>query len=86
MTGPGTIPADAADAPCAGALSGKSTKPQTIREFERALLTLGFSKSEAKAVASGGFKAKPHPEQLVEQLDALANAIAGYQSFLKETP
>lgn len=83
MTGPGIHPADTADT---GAPSGKSTKPQTIREFERALLTLGFSKAEAKAVASGGFKAKPHPEQLSEQLDALAHAIAGYQSFLKDTP
>ena len=32
-------------------------KPQTIREFERALQTLGFSQRESKAVASGGFKA-----------------------------
>lgn len=83
MTGPGIHPADTAEI---GAPSSKSTKPQTIREFERALLTLGFSKSESKAVASGGFKAIHPTEQLGEQLSALANAIATYQSIFESTP
>ena len=84
MTGPGILPADTAET---GALPSKSTKPQTIREFERALLGLGFSKSESKAVASGGFKAIfTSPEQLGEQLEALANAIARHQFIFESTP
>jgi hypothetical protein len=83
MTGPGILPADTAET---GALSSKSTKPQTIREFERALLGLGFSKSESKAVASGGFKAIYPTEQLSEQLEALANAIARHQFIFESTP
>lgn len=84
MTGPGIIPTDSATP---GAPSDKSVKPQTIREFERALLGLGFSKSESKAVASGGFKAiHPTEQQLSEQLQALANAIAQHQSIFESTP
>ncbi|MBK7000955.1 MAG: hypothetical protein IPH35_13575 [Rhodoferax sp.] len=82
MTGPGTIPTDTTAT--TGAPSVKSAKPQTIREFERALQTLGFSQREAKAVASGGFKAIHPTEQLSEQLKAMANAIAGINQFLKE--
>jgi len=83
MTGPGTTPADTATT---GAPSVKSAKPQTIREFERALQTLGFSQRESKAVASGGFKALFPTEQLSEQLQALADAIAKHQSIFESTP
>lgn len=83
MTGPGINPADTADT---GVPSVKSTKPQTIREFERALLSLGFSKSESKAVASGGFKAIHPTEQLSEQLEALAKAIAIHKTIFESTP
>lgn len=80
MTGPGTIPTDTATT---GAPFAKSAKPQTIREFERALQALGFSQRESKAVASGGFKAIHPTEQLSEQMEALANAIASYQSIFE---
>lgn len=83
MTGPGIIPTDTANT---GASSAKSAKPQTIREFESALLGLGFSKRESKAVASGGFKAIHPTEQLSEQLSELAQAIARYQSIFESTP
>lgn len=62
------------------------SKPATIREFERALQTLGFSQRESKAVASNGFKAIHPTEQLSEQLKALADAIAKHQSIFESTP
>ena len=80
MTGPGTIPTDTATP---GAPSAKSVKPQTIREFERALLGLGFSKSESKAVASGGFRALYPTDRLSEQLGELARAVARHQSIFE---
>lgn len=80
MTGPGTIPTDTATT---GAPSAKSAKPQTIREFERALQTLGFSQRESKAVASGGFKAIHHVEQLGEHIDELAQAISKYKTLFE---
>lgn len=36
-------------------IAAKAAKPATVRDFERALHNLGFSRAEAKAVASGGF-------------------------------
>jgi len=66
--------------------TAKSLKPATIREFERALQTLGFSQRESKAVASGGFKAIHPTEQLSEQIQALADAIAKHQSIFESTP
>lgn len=80
MTG-ATIPTDTAN----GEPSVKA-KPQTIREFERALQTLGFSQRESKAVASNGFKAIHPTEQLSEQLSELAKAIARHQSIFESTP
>lgn len=35
----------------------KSTKPSTMREFERALRSLGYSRREAEAIAERGFQA-----------------------------
>lgn len=61
------------------------SKPATIREFERALQTLGFSQRESKAVASNGFKAIHPTEQLSEQITALATAVAKYQSIFEST-
>lgn len=58
-------------------------KPQTIREFERSLLTLGFSKREARAIASNGFKATQPTDELAQQLDEVAHAVARLQSILK---
>lgn len=67
----------------AQAVPAKSQKPQTIREFERALQTLGFSSREAKTVASGGFKAIFPIEQLDEQITALAETIAKYRNVFE---
>lgn len=80
MTGSGIHPTDTANT---GTQSVKSAKPKTIREFERALLDLGFSKSESKAVASGGFKAiHPIVDELGDQLTVLMNTISGVQLIL----
>lgn len=55
---------------------------KTIRDFERFLWDAGYSKEAAKAIASGGFKAKPEPRdedgiaQIIrEQMKSLAIRI-----------
>lgn len=68
----------------AHAVSVGPTKPQTIREFERALLSLGFTAREAKAIASGGFRAIHPIEELGEQLDALADAVERYRGIFSK--
>lgn len=65
------------------AVPAKSQKPQTIREFERALQTLGFSQRESKSIASGGFRAIFHTEQLDAQVAALAETIAKYRNVFE---
>lgn len=55
-------------------------RPQTIREFQRALRGLGFSERQAKAVASHGFKALPGvdpepPEDMAGLVAALKQNI-----------
>ena len=57
-------------------------KPQTIREFERALRGLGFSQRESASIAKGGFKALvlDEPE---EDLSELAALIAKNTSFFR---
>lgn len=67
----------------AQAVPAKSQKPQTIREFERALQTLGFSQRESKSIASGGFRAIFHTEQLDAQVAALAETIAKYRNVFE---
>ena len=57
----------AATASTAGNDPAPMTKPATLREFERALRGLGFSKREAEAIARHGFAgatatAAPTPE------------------------
>lgn len=48
-------------------------KPTTIRAFESALRTLGFSSREAKAIANRGFKATQSDlHDLAEKLTELA--------------
>lgn len=58
------------------------SKPQTIREFERALRGLGYSQREAASIAKGGFKALGNAEQ--EALAELAELIAINTSLLKD--
>lgn len=59
----------------AAAAPAAKSKPQTIREFERALRGLGYSQRESKSIAEGGFKALV-PEEPEEDLSALAALIA----------
>jgi hypothetical protein len=49
------------------------SKPQTCREFERALREMGFSQREATAIASHGFKGRelPDPPEVMSELAAL---------------
>lgn len=58
------------------------SKPQTIREFERALRGLGYSQRESASLAKGGFKAIATDEP--EDLSELATLIASNTSFLKD--
>ena len=67
------------DAP---AITAKS-KPATIREFERALQTLGFSQRESKAVASGGFKSIFKTEAIDLQINTLAESLAKYRNIFE---
>ena len=48
-------------------------KPQTIREFERALRELGYSQRESASIAKGGFKAISNdvPQEDLSELAAL---------------
>lgn len=49
------------------------SKPRTSREFEHALRELGFSKTEARTIASHGFKglADADPAEDLSELTAL---------------
>lgn len=67
----------AADA-TADAPADKPQPPQTLREFEHALRTLGFSQRQAAAIARNGFKfdvaaetPQPEPTPSAEQLNTL---------------
>lgn len=80
----------AAQAP-AGASESKGTPPQTMREFERALRGLGFSRLQAEHVARKGFAglsaaAVPEPtpdpdessmQELMAALQRRATALKG---------
>ena len=61
----------------------KSKPPGSIREFERALQTLGFSQRQSKAIASGGFRAIFPVEQLDSQITALAESLAKYRNLFE---
>ena len=56
-------------------------KPTTLREFERALRDMGFSKREATAIALHGFKSVGDAEN---PLTALQRELERTQSLLKE--
>lgn len=70
----GTTPTDKTPATLVAATAAP-VKPQTIREFERALKSLGYSQRESTAIAKSGFKAigidEPEPD-----LSALKAALA----------
>jgi len=58
-----------------------SVKAASIRDFEAQLRSLGYSQTEAKALASGGFKSLPHRDgggdsgTLEDELKALTQAF-----------
>ncbi|MFS0754602.1 hypothetical protein ABC383_07875 [Noviherbaspirillum sp. 1P10PC] len=59
-----------------------ASKPQTIREFEVAMRALGYSRAEAKAIASAGFKGFKPDDAVSDQFDELADALRSLtQSF-----
>ena len=77
-------PAEGESAGCAApapmdASSAQATPPQTMREFERALRTLGFTRLQAQHIAAKGFAgvtatAAPEPEP-DSDMQALAAAL-----------
>ena len=60
------------------------SKPRTSREFEHALRELGFSKTEARTIASHGFKglAETDPAEDASELAALTERL---KTFLDRT-
>jgi len=60
-----TFPANSA----ANVTSVKSDIPDTIREFEQFLREAGFSRSNAKLIALGGFKSSDHREDEQKNID-----------------
>lgn len=72
----GTTPADTTVEPKSLAASAPVaiSRPQTIREFERALKGLGYSQRESCAIAQGGFKAIAG-DPLAELAELLAKNI-----------
>lgn len=80
-------PAEGDSAGCAAptpvdASDQKATPPQTLREFERALRGLGFTRLQAQHIARQGFKgatattpAAPAPEPESDDMQALVAAL-----------
>lgn len=66
----------------------KSSKPQTIREFEQAMRELGYSKREAIAIGKHGFKAvnaSASAEEDQAKMAELAALIERNTSLLKDS-
>lgn len=62
------------------ASSAQATPPQTMREFERALRTLGYTRLQAERIAAKGFAgvtatAAPEPEPASDDMQALMAAL-----------
>lgn len=80
-----------ATTPCGPVVSAaspvaKSSKPQTTREFERALRGLGFSQREAAGIALHGFKATGDAvdSNIQAELSELAALLARNTNLLKD--
>ncbi len=69
----------------ATAAPADKSKPQTIREFERALRGLGYSQRESASIAKGGFKAIV-PNEPEQDLSELASLIAKNTSIFLKAP
>jgi hypothetical protein len=65
--------------------SAKPTKPATLREFERALQTLGYSQRESKAISSNGFRSIYPVAETEEQLNALVEKLAHLKNIFEST-
>ncbi|MDM5176570.1 HK97 family phage prohead protease [Massilia sp. DJPM01] len=73
-----SVPADSAARISAVKTAG--IKPATVRDLEEALAQIGFSRREAKAVASKGFAGFAEPDDSIEIIAALKAAT---QQFTK---
>jgi len=62
-------------------IAAKGTKPTTIRDFEKILRNAGFSRSEARAVASNGFGAL-NQREADEEIDS-AKLLAALETAKK---
>jgi HK97 family phage prohead protease len=60
---------------CVPASIDRVKSVESIRDFEAILRDAGFSKRDAKAVASGGYRALTRRDVGVEELDQLATAL-----------
>jgi hypothetical protein len=85
--GPGS--GGSAPAPASDDASTKATPPQTVREFERALRALGYTRLQAASIARQGYSgatateaaAVPgETEQLCDALQRFAQVIKGSSS------
>lgn len=67
-------------------IAAKGAKPTTIRDFEKILRNAGFSRSEARAVASNGFGAldQREAEEEKDSVKLLAALEAAKQIFKQE--
>jgi len=67
-------------------IAAKGAKPTTIRDFEKILRNAGFSRSEARAVASGGFGAldQREAEEEMDSAKLLAALETAKQIFKQE--
>lgn len=72
------------------ASSAQATPPQTMREFERALRTLGFTRLQAQHIAVKGFQgvtaaAAPEPEPKADtQLTELRDLLKRHAADMKD--
>jgi hypothetical protein len=78
-SGAGCVQAASTPAPEAKA------RPTTVREFERALRDLGYSKSESAAIARSGFKAAAtDADDDTDELEELAALLQRNVALLKD--
>ena len=62
----------------------EAKKPTSIREFEHALRSLGFSQNESKAIAKRGFKAVNDAADEPDELEKLATLLQRNVQILKD--
>lgn len=82
MTGPGESLTSQQQPEFSQDSAASKSKPQTLRDFERALRDIGYSRNEATAIARGGFKAV-QADDVSDQLEELAAAVRHYAGSFK---